>query len=149
MAPRASRSRPRSSRKSPYVRDAIGPLTAVQPRPAHRHAARRSRRRTGRAGSPRWRRQDVFSRPPLVMSVVLWILAALLVCVGIAGIILPALPGTILIFAGLMLAAWADGFMRVGPITLVVIGLIGAATYGIDFLAAALGAQRLGASRAM
>ena len=83
------------------------------------------------------------------MSVVLWILAALLVCVGIAGIILPALPGTILIFAGLMLAAWADGFMRVGPITLVVIGLIGAATYGIDFLAAALGAQRLGASRAM
>jgi uncharacterized protein YqgC (DUF456 family) len=81
------------------------------------------------------------------MSVVLWIAAVLLVAVGFAGIILPALPGTVLIFAGLLLAAWADHFTRVGPITLVVIGLIGAATYGIDFVAAALGTRRLGASK--
>lgn len=52
-----------------------------------------------------------------------------------------------LIFAGLLLAAWADGFMRVGTATLVVLGLLTVASYGIDFAAAALGAGRFGASR--
>ena len=84
------------------------------------------------------------------MYELLWVLAVLLVVVGLAGILLPALPGTALIFAGLLLAAWADGFTRVGAVTLVVIGVIGAATYFIDMAAAALGARHLGASpRAM
>ena len=84
------------------------------------------------------------------MSELLWVFAVLLVVVGLAGILLPALPGTALIFAGLLLAAWADGFTRVGAVTLVVIGVIGAATYFIDMAAAALGARHLGASpRAM
>lgn len=81
------------------------------------------------------------------MSVLLWLIASLLVAVGLAGILLPALPGTILIFAGLLLAAWADGFARVGAGTLVLIGVIAAASYGVDFVAAALGARHVGASR--
>ena len=81
------------------------------------------------------------------MSVVLWTLAVLLVGVGIVGIILPAVPGTVLIFGGLFLAAWADHFQRVGPFMLTVIGIIGAASYGVDFVAAALGAKHLGASK--
>ena len=80
------------------------------------------------------------------MSVLLWTAGVLLVGIGFAGILLPALPGTVLIFAGLLLGAWADGFARVGVPTLVVIGVIGAASYGVDFVAAALGAKRLGAS---
>ena len=70
-----------------------------------------------------------------------------LVAVGLAGIVLPALPGTVLIFAGLLLAAWTDGFARVGVGTLVLIGVLGAVSYTIDFVAASLGAQRAGASR--
>jgi len=81
------------------------------------------------------------------MTVILWILAVAFVIVGIVGIVLPALPGTVLIFVGLLLAAWADHFHRVGPLMLTIIGIIGATSYGIDFVAAALGAQRLGASR--
>lgn len=81
------------------------------------------------------------------MTVVLWALGAVLVVVGFAGILLPALPGTILIFLGLLLAAWADHFTRVGPWTLVIIGLVAAASYAVDFVAAALGAKTLGASR--
>ena len=81
------------------------------------------------------------------MTVILWILAVAFIIVGIVGIVLPALPGTVLIFAGLLLAAWADHFQRVGPLMLTIIGVIGATSYGIDFVAAALGAQRLGASR--
>jgi uncharacterized protein len=84
------------------------------------------------------------------MSILLWVLGVALVAVGLAGIILPGLPGHILILAGLILAAWADGFARVGVWPLVVIGLIAGASYLVDFAGAVVGAKKLGASsRAM
>jgi uncharacterized protein len=82
-----------------------------------------------------------------MMTILLWTLAVALVLIGFVGIVMPALPGHILIFAGLLVAAWADHFMRVGKPTLFLIGLIGAASYAVDFLAAAVGVKRLGASR--
>ena len=81
------------------------------------------------------------------MTILLWTLAIALVVIGLIGVVVPALPGTVLIFAGLLLGAWADGFTRVGIPTIVVIGLIGAASYGVDFAAAAVGAKHLGASK--
>jgi uncharacterized protein YqgC (DUF456 family) len=81
------------------------------------------------------------------MAILLWIVGILLVGVGLAGVVLPALPGTILIVLGLVIAASADGFARVGIWTLIVIGAIGAASYAVDFVAAAIGANRLGATR--
>lgn len=81
------------------------------------------------------------------MTALLWSLAVALVAIGLVGVVLPALPGTVLVFAGLLLAAWADGFTRVGTVPLIAIGLIGAASYGVDFVAAALGAERFGASK--
>ena len=78
------------------------------------------------------------------------IAAVVMVIIGMIGMVMPALPGHMLILAGLIVAAWANGFTRVGVWTLVVIGVIGAASYAVDFVAAALGAKRLGASpRAM
>jgi len=77
-------------------------------------------------------------------------LAGLLVVVGLAGIVLPGLPGHTLILAGLLLAAWADQFVHVGGWTMAVIAAIVVASYGIDFVAAPLTTRRLGASpRAM
>jgi len=81
------------------------------------------------------------------MTVLLSVLGVGLVVAGLAGIVLPALPGTILIFGGLLLVAWADSFTRVGVGTLVLVGAIGAASYTVDFVAAALGARRIGASK--
>lgn len=81
------------------------------------------------------------------MTILLWTLAVALVLIGFVGIVMPALPGHILIFAGLVIAAWANHFTRVGPWTLGLIGVIAAASYVVDFLAAAVGVQRLGASR--
>jgi uncharacterized protein YqgC (DUF456 family) len=81
------------------------------------------------------------------MTVLLWLLAAALVVVGLAGIVFPALPGTVLIFVGLVVAASVDGFVRVGAWTLTLIGLIGLASYAVDFVAGALGASRVGASK--
>jgi uncharacterized protein len=81
-----------------------------------------------------------------VTEILLWILGVALVIVGVAGIVFPALPGTILIFFGLLVIAAADGFARVGTWSLILIGVIGALSYGVDFVAAALGAKHSGAS---
>jgi uncharacterized protein YqgC (DUF456 family) len=81
------------------------------------------------------------------VTLLLWMLGVALVLIGFVGIVMPALPGHILIFAGLLLAAWADHFTRVAPWTLAVIGIIGATSYAVDFMAAAVGVKRLGASR--
>jgi len=70
-----------------------------------------------------------------------------MVAVGLAGIVLPALPGHLLILAGLALAAWADGFRHVSGWTLGVIGVIALASFAVDFLSTALTARKLGASR--
>jgi len=84
------------------------------------------------------------------MTILLWIIGIALVVIGLIGTVLPALPGAMLIVAGLVVAAWADGFTKVGVVTLVIIGVIGAASYLVDFAAAALGAKKFGASpRAM
>lgn len=80
------------------------------------------------------------------LQFLLWALAALLIVVGFAGLILPALPGIPLVFAGLVLLAWAEGFAYVGWVTLVFLGLLALLSYAVDFLAAALGAKKFGAS---
>jgi hypothetical protein len=77
----------------------------------------------------------------------IWLLAALLIVVGMAGTVLPALPGIPLVFAGLVAGAWADDFDRVGWVTLTVLGLLALASLVIDFAATALGAKRVGATR--
>src|SRR5262245_6161770 len=79
--------------------------------------------------------------------VMIWAIAVVLVVVGLVGVSLPALPGTALIFAGLLLAAWADNFMRVGLFTIVVLGIVTVATYFVDVIMMALGMKRLGATR--
>ena len=80
------------------------------------------------------------------MTVVIWIIATLLVLVGMAGLVLPALPGAPLLFAGLAAAAWAEDFAYVGAGTLVVLGLFTALIIAVDFIAGALGAKYFGAS---
>jgi uncharacterized protein YqgC (DUF456 family) len=79
-------------------------------------------------------------------AIALWILALVLVLVGLAGLILPALPGIPLIYAGLFLAAWAEDFAHVGWVILLVLGLLALISYGIDFAATAMGARKFGAS---
>jgi uncharacterized protein YqgC (DUF456 family) len=78
----------------------------------------------------------------------LWLLAGLLVLVGIAGTVLPMLPGVPLVFAGLLLGAWLDGFQHVGWPVIVVLGVLTVLSLLVDFAGASLGAKRAGASRA-
>jgi uncharacterized protein YqgC (DUF456 family) len=81
-----------------------------------------------------------------VTPALLWIFAVLLGIVGLLGLVLPVLPGAPILFAGLLLAAWADDFAYVGAQTLIVLGVMALLTYVVDFLATALGAKKFGAS---
>jgi len=73
-------------------------------------------------------------------------LAATLVLIGLLGTVLPAIPGALFVFCGLALAAWADGFTRVGAVGLTLIGVLGALSFVADFVASLMGARRVGAS---
>ena len=53
-----------------------------------------------------------------------YVVATVLVLVGLAGVILPALPGLPLVFIGMLVAAWADDFERIGVVPLVLLGLL-------------------------
>jgi len=80
-------------------------------------------------------------------TVVYWSVAILLVLAGLIGLILPAIPSAPLIFAGLLLAAWAEHFTYVGLWTLVALALLSLLTYGIDLWATMFGAKTFGASK--
>ena len=76
-----------------------------------------------------------------------WILAVLLILIGLAGTVLPALPGVPIILLGLLLIAWMDGFVAVSVNTLLWLGALALLSVVIDFLATAEGARRFGAGR--
>ncbi|HYD33927.1 MAG TPA: DUF456 family protein, partial [Methylophilaceae bacterium] len=64
----------------------------------------------------------------------LWLLAILLVVIGLAGLVLPVLPGVPLFYGGLLLAAWIDEFSRVSVTTVVILGVLGLLAWLVDFV---------------
>ena len=79
-----------------------------------------------------------------------WIAVVVLVALGLVGVILPIVPGTLFVFLGLALGAWLDGFAYVSQYTVVALAVMAIAAYSLDFLAGSLGAKKFGASpRAM
>jgi len=80
------------------------------------------------------------------MTIALWILAIVLIVVGVAGTVLPALPGVILVFAGVALAAWIDDFARISGWTVGVLGVLTVIAWAVDYVAGVLGAKKAGAS---
>lgn len=76
-----------------------------------------------------------------------WVLAVVLIVVGVAGTFLPVLPGAALVFGGMLLGAWIDGFQRVGWVTLVILGVLTLLVFVIDIVSGLLGAKRVGASK--
>jgi len=81
------------------------------------------------------------------MTFLLWLIGIVLVFLGMAGLILPALPGPPLLFAGFVLAAWAEDFVYVGIKTIVILALLALLTYGVDLWATMFGVKRFGASK--
>lgn len=75
-----------------------------------------------------------------------WALCVGLIVLGLAGTVLPALPGPAFVLAGIVVGAWIDGFHRVGPLTVAVVAALAALAWVLDYLAGLLGARRAGAS---
>ncbi len=95
-------------------------------------------------------RQNVASPaidPRMDPKTLYYLIAIALILIGLAGTVLPALPGLPLVFAGMLVAAWADGFQHVQWWWLAVLGLLTLCSMAIDFWATAHGAKRVGASR--
>ncbi len=81
------------------------------------------------------------------MTTLLVALAWAMMFIGLAGTVLPVLPGTALIWLGAALYAWATDFALVNGWLLLGLAVIALAAYGLSHLAGALGARGLGASR--
>ncbi len=81
------------------------------------------------------------------MTTLLYVLGVLALLVGLAGVLVPVLPGPLALFGGVLLIAWAGQFQLVSTPTLVVTGLLAGLMVAADWVAAALGAKAFGASR--
>lgn len=80
------------------------------------------------------------------MTTLLWGVALAAMLLGFLGVVVPLLPGTPLLFAGMLLAAWIDDFQKVGPAWLLFLGFLAVSAWALDYLAAAWGVKRSGAS---
>lgn len=76
-----------------------------------------------------------------------WIAVVLLIAAGVAGSVLPALPGTALVLAGIVLGAWLDDFTRVKWWIVAIIAVLAIIAWVTDYFATVLGARKAGASK--
>ena len=77
----------------------------------------------------------------------LWLVVIALMLVGLAGTVIPFLPGTPLIFLAVLIYAVATDWTPIGVGGLLVIGLLAALGYVVPHLAVAIGARHGGGSR--
>lgn len=82
-----------------------------------------------------------------MLDIALYLLAAVLIVAGLIGAVLPTLPGLPMLFGGIWLAAALDGYRHLGLWWLLALGALAALGVLLDFVAATLGAKRVGASR--
>jgi uncharacterized protein YqgC (DUF456 family) len=80
------------------------------------------------------------------LTILWYVIAGVLIAIGLVGTVLPILPGVPIMFAGMWLAAWAGHYERVGIAILILLGILAAISIALDFIAGALGAKRVGAS---
>jgi uncharacterized protein YqgC (DUF456 family) len=81
------------------------------------------------------------------MAILLDVVALVLIALGLAGSIIPTVPGIPLIFIGIWLIAGIDRYHHLGYGWLISIAAVGAVGLTIDLLAGVLGVKRVGASK--
>lgn len=77
----------------------------------------------------------------------LWVLCVAMIGLGLLGTVLPVLPGTLLVWGGIVLGAWIDDFSRVSTTTVAVISVLAVLAWALDYVAGLMGAQKAGASK--
>lgn len=77
----------------------------------------------------------------------LWSIAGyLLITIGLAGVVLPLVPGPLLIWLGALIWAWGDGFARVNWVVLAVLGVLALLAWGSDLWLTTMLSRRAGVS---
>ena len=79
-------------------------------------------------------------------TILWWLLSGLIIIAGLAGTVVPALPGVPLVFLGLFIGAWIGDFETIGWVTIGVLAVLTLIAWIVDFVAGAAGARYLGAS---
>jgi uncharacterized protein YqgC (DUF456 family) len=74
------------------------------------------------------------------------IVALVLMFVGLLGVILPLVPGIVLVYLAALLYAVIEGFAKIGPITLAVLTVLAVVGVTADIWVSSLGAKVGGAS---
>ena len=77
---------------------------------------------------------------------VLYLLGYALILLGLVGVILPLVPGPLLIWLGALVWAWGDGFARVNWVVLAVLGVLAALAWASDILLTTAMSRRSGVS---
>ena len=80
-------------------------------------------------------------------GIILWICVTALIVCGVAGTVVPALPGIPMIFLGALLAGWIGDFEHITWVPLVFLGILTVVGLAVDWVAQTMGAQRAGASK--
>lgn len=83
----------------------------------------------------------------MVTEILLWTLAVGFMAIGLAGTVVPILPGLPMIFAGAWIAAWIGSYEQIGAASLVILGILTVIGLAVDALAQALGAKKAGATK--
>lgn len=81
------------------------------------------------------------------MNILFLIISTIIMLVGMVGIFVPVLPGTVLVFAGALLYAWVTNFEVISIGWLIFFAVLAALAWGIDYLASLLTAKKYGASK--
>jgi hypothetical protein len=79
-------------------------------------------------------------------TILWWLLSGLIIIAGLAGTVVPALPGVPLVFLGLFVGAWIGNFETISWVTIGVLAVLTVIAWVVDFVAGAAGARYLGAS---
>lgn len=80
------------------------------------------------------------------IAILYWLLVAVM-CVGIIGAVVPAIPGTSLILIAIIIWGIVSGSLSVIQIPLIVTAIVLLLSIGVDFLAGYIGAKQAGASK--
>jgi hypothetical protein len=79
-------------------------------------------------------------------DVVLWVVVGALLVLGLAGTVIPFLPGTPLIFVGALVHAFANDWTPIGLGRLAILAALSALGYILHYVAGALGTRHAGGS---
>lgn len=83
----------------------------------------------------------------LLWQILLWVMTSVFFLAGLAGSIIPGMPGPPVVFAGALIYGLLTGFAEMGWVMLLALGLLAALSQVLDYLSSAYGAKKFGGSR--